>query len=177
MGLSSLSQIVCVCTVALTLRGFRDLISPKWLEEMYCFSLSLLGSPPVQVRTCRLTVCMRAIKAGMLTCLSSWTGLDLVAEGLLCMPGRVCLCLAPDSCCASSLRLFAAIYWPHTSPACIHGTLSYPLEREQQHISSSHQGLIRCLKLLGANALIHIQTICGKWQPHACQPADLEGCI
>jgi len=34
MGLPNLSQIVWVYMVALTLRGFRHLISPRWVEEM-----------------------------------------------------------------------------------------------------------------------------------------------
>jgi len=34
MGLPSLSQIVRVCIVAPTLRGYRHLLSPRWLEEM-----------------------------------------------------------------------------------------------------------------------------------------------
>ena len=38
MGLPSLSQNVWACSMTLTTRGVRHLISPGWLEEVQCFT-------------------------------------------------------------------------------------------------------------------------------------------
>ena len=37
----------------------------------------------------------------------------------LCLATSACLALAPGACCAFLFRACAAIYWPHTSPACV----------------------------------------------------------
>ena len=37
----------------------------------------------------------------------------------LCLGTPACFVLAPDACCAFLFRACAAIYWPHTSPACV----------------------------------------------------------
>ena len=48
MGLPSLSQIVWAYIMTPTPTGVGHLISPRWLEEMLCFSLSLSTSADIQ---------------------------------------------------------------------------------------------------------------------------------